>query len=116
VGSTSRAVVVHSAQVQPTPTRRAGLMERRLVTPSDSVLQSVVLIDAEVGAVVELHPVPNSETLFIIRGLFAVATPDEQYELGPGSSVYFPPGASHSLACLSGPGQYLVVFAPSRAS
>ena len=49
-----------SAEMSPQQTRRAGLSERRLLGPELSQHQNVVLIDAEEGAEVELHRVPNS--------------------------------------------------------
>ena len=108
-----RVVVAHSRELVPHPTRRLGLLERRLVTPADSPNQNVILIDAEVGARVEVHQVSNSEALFVIQGRFEAMTLNERFELGPGSLIYFPPGASHGLVCNEGPGQYLVIFAPA---
>ncbi len=98
------------------PTRRPHIRERRLITPDDSAEQNVVLIDADAGAAVEVHPVPSSETLYFLSGEYLVLTGTGETAVGPGSCIYFPPGASHGLRCTAGPGQYLVVFAPARRS
>jgi quercetin dioxygenase-like cupin family protein len=86
--------------------------ERRLVTPDQSACQNIVLVDTEAGAQVEMHSVTKSESFYFLSGRFVATTPDERFELRPGSLIYFPPGASHGLSCVEGPGQYLVVFAP----
>ena len=97
------------------PGRRRGFTERRLVGPAQSVEQNLVLIEADTGSEVELHPVSNSESLFFFEGVFEVTAPGNQVPmpLGAGDMVYFPPGASHGLRCITGPGRYLVVFAPA---
>jgi len=95
------------------PTRREGLQERRLITPSDSEHQNLVLIDAEDGAEVELHPVSNSESFFVLEGEIQVFGADWSELLGPGDSCYFPPAMEHGVRVVRGPAQFLIVFAPS---
>lgn len=93
--------------------RRRGIKERRLLTPEDSPYQNVVLIDAEHGAEVEVHQIATSESLFVLRGTFEVVLPDSTQTIRAGDICYFPPKTSHGLRCADGPGQFLVIFAPS---
>lgn len=100
-----------------TPGRRPGFVERRLIGPNESVHQNLVLVETAAGAEVEQHPVRNSESLIILEGEYEPSVPGHPRlpRLGPGSFVYFPPGMVHGLRCITGPGRYLVVFAPSAA-
>ncbi len=95
------------------PTRRKGIFEKKLLSPDESPHQNIVFIEAEQGAVVEYHLVKNSESLYILEGLFAVVLADDRKIMEPGSICYFAPELSHGLECLKGPGKFLVVFAPA---
>ena len=99
----------------PQATRRAGLLERRLLGAEWSAHQNLVLIDAEEGAEVELHQVANSESFFVIRGALLVSGPGVEEALGPGDLCHFHPGMEHAVRIVSGPAQFLVVFAPGRS-
>jgi|GEM_PF-2021664 len=105
-----------SAAMSPQQTRRAGLSERRLLGPELSQHQNVVLIDAEEGAEVELHRVPNSESFFVIQGELLVSGPDFGESLGPGDFCHFSPGMSHAVSVVAGPAQFLIIFAPAGRS
>ena len=76
----------------------------------------MVLIDADSGAEVELHPVSNSESFFIIRGEVEVFGDGWSELLGPGDSCYFPPGMEHGARVPAGSAQFLIVFAPCGVS
>ena len=104
-----------SAAMPVKPTRRAGLSERRLLGPGCSEHQNIVLIDAQQGAEVELHQVANSESFFVLRGELLVSGPGFEEALGPGDLCHFQPGMQHSVSVVSGPAQFLVVFAPARS-
>ncbi len=108
------AIVKHLSQLPPTPARRPGFTERRLLTGPDSPHQNVILVDAVEGAEVELHPVPNSESIFMVAGAAEVFDASTRQKLGPGDLAHFPPGASHGMKIVSGPARYLVIFAPAR--
>ncbi len=108
--------ISRSAQMAPQATRRPGLLERRLLGPERSAHQNLVLIDAEEGAEVELHQVANSESFFVIRGELLVSGPGFEEALGPGDLCHFHPGMKHAVRVVSGPAQFLVVFAPGRSA
>ncbi len=110
------AIVKQLGHVPPTPTRRAGFTERRLLTGADSPYQNVILVDAVAGAEVELHPVPNSESIFMVSGRAEVFDGSTRSVLGPNDFVHFPPGAAHGMKIVEGPARYLVIFAPARNS
>ena len=105
-----------SSQMPPQQTRRPGLSERRLLGPELSGHQNVVLIDAQEGAEVELHEVPNSESFFVIRGELLVSGPGFEESLRPGDLCHFRPGMRHAVSVVSGPAQFLVVFAPAGSA
>jgi quercetin dioxygenase-like cupin family protein len=107
-------LIVKSASLKPSPTRRQGLQERRLLTFKNSPYQNLVLIEMEDGAEVELHRVETSESMFVLQGAFEVIFPNESQTLEAGDLCYFPPKTWHGLRCTGGPGQFLIVFAPSR--
>jgi quercetin dioxygenase-like cupin family protein len=106
--------VVRGASLKPSPTRRRGVRERRLLTYEHSSHQNLILIDMEPGAEVELHEVKTSESILVLQGTFEVILPTATETLEPGDLCYFPPRTSHAMRCTGGPGQFLVVFAPSR--
>ena len=110
-----RPVVLRSAAMDVIPTRRAGIGERRLLGPELSEQQNLVLIDAEQGAEVELHEVPNSESFFVLEGELLVSGPEWEEVLKPGDLCYFQPGMEHAVRVTRGPARFLVVFAPSRS-
>jgi len=98
------------------PTRRAGIKERRLLSPEDSSYQNIVIINTDDGAEVELHQITTSESIFVLKGTFEVTLPDSSQTLEAGDFCYFPPKTSHGIQCVEGPGQFFVVFAPSKRS
>jgi quercetin dioxygenase-like cupin family protein len=102
------------ADVTATPARRAGFRERRLLTAADSKHQNLIHVEADTGAEVELHPVPNSESLYVLEGIIDFTAPGFAERLGPGDLVHFQPGAAHGMKVVQGPAKYLVIFAPAR--
>lgn len=98
-----------------TSTRRSGVRERRLLGPSESPHQNLVLIDADAGATVEPHRVENSESFFVLAGELFVSGDGYRERLGPGDLCHFPPGHTHGVEVGDGPARFLVVFAPARA-
>lgn len=110
-------VVKNCWELPARPGRRPGFAERRLVGPAQSAQQNLVLIEAVSGSEVEMHQVGNSESLLFFEGSFEVTVPGQEgMRLGAGDMVYFPPGISHGLRCVAGPGRYLIVFAPASGS
>jgi quercetin dioxygenase-like cupin family protein len=107
-----RVLVRSSSTLEPKPARRPGFRERRLVGPAQSRDQHVILVDVDVGAEAEVHPVSTSESLFVIKGLFEVALDACTERVASGDLCHFPAGTSHGLKCLAGPGQLLLIWAP----
>ena len=108
-------VVQRAADRLLTPTRREGIREHRLLGPEVSEHQNTVYIEAEEGAVVERHPVANSEAFYVLEGEILVDGPGFLERLGPGDHIYFPPGYEHGVTVQVGPARFLVVFAPARS-
>ncbi len=109
-----RPIVRRSGEMAPVATRRAGVAERRLLGPSQSRHQNVVLIDAAPGAAVELHPVENSESFFVLDGEIEVFGDGWHERLGAGDLCHFPPATAHGVRVGREPARFLVVFAPAR--
>ncbi|MBL8766093.1 MAG: cupin domain-containing protein [Planctomycetes bacterium] len=102
------------AGLTPVPARRPGFRERRILTREDSPHQNVIHVEADEGAEVEMHPVPNSESLYVLDGVIDFTAPGFAQRLGPGDLVHFQPGAQHGMKVVLGPARYLVIFAPGR--
>ncbi len=96
------------------PTRRPGIRQRRLVGPDDSPHQNLVLVEADAGARVELHPVPNSESFFVLDGELVVFGDGYRERIGAGETCHFPPGHAHGVEVGEAGARFLVVFAPAR--
>ncbi len=111
-----RPVIRRSTGMEVLPTRRSGIGERRLLGPELSAQQNLVLIDADEGAQVELHEVPNSESFFVLEGELLVSGTGWQEVLRVGDLCYFQPGMEHAVRVTRGPARFLVVFAPSRSA
>lgn len=93
-------------------TRRPGIREKRLLGVEQSRNQNLVLVETDARAEVEQHEVRTSESIFVIEGHYEVVTQNTVERLGPGDCCHFPPGSSHGLRCLEGPGRFLAIFAP----
>ncbi|KOF07232.1 hypothetical protein AC739_19545, partial [Planococcus glaciei] len=102
-----------STLLEPKQSRREGLKERLLLSQRESCHQNVVLVDIEQDAEVELHQIQNSESIFVLKGIFEVILQDSTQRIEPGDLYYFPPHTSHGLICKEGPGQFLAIFSPS---
>jgi quercetin dioxygenase-like cupin family protein len=107
-----KALVRRSSTLEPKPARRPGFRERRLVGPAESRDQHVILVDVDVGAEAEVHPIETSESLFIVKGVFEVMLNACTERVSAGDLCYFPAGSSHGLKCVEGPGQILLIWAP----
>ena len=110
-----RPIIRRSASIEQLPTRRPGIAERRLLGGELSEHQNLVLVDAEQGAQVELHEVPNSESFFVLEGELLVSGRGWEESLSPGDLCHFRPGMEHAVQVVRGPARFLVVFAPARA-
>jgi quercetin dioxygenase-like cupin family protein len=104
-----------SSDMDPVETRREGLYERLLLSSSESLHQNIVLFDARAGMEVEYHAIVTGESLFIMSGVHEVVLADRRETLAAGDMVYFPPGSEHGMKCVEA-GQYLAIFAPSKAA
>jgi quercetin dioxygenase-like cupin family protein len=105
-------IVRRSLSLEATPARRSGFRERKLLTHADSGYQNVVLMDADIGATVEDHELAISESVFVLQGQLEVTSGERRETLGSGALCYFAPGSRHSMRCIEGPAQFLVLFAP----
>jgi hypothetical protein len=94
-----KALVRRSSTLEPKPARRPGFRERRLVGPAESRDQHVILVDVDVGAEAEVHPIEVMLNACTER-------------VSAGDLCYFPAGSSHGLKCVEGPGQILLIWAP----
>jgi quercetin dioxygenase-like cupin family protein len=108
-------VIRRSGEMKASQTRRKGLYERPLLSAHDSLHQNVVLFDAERGMEVEYHAIGTGESLFILAGRHEVQLDDGVHVLAEGDIIYFPPGSKHGMKCIES-GEYLAVFAPSKAA
>ena len=108
-------VIKRSSELAPVETRREGLYERLLLSADDSLHQNIVLFDSREGMEVEYHAIATGETLFIMSGVHEIILDGGRETLAAGDMVYFPPGSEHGMKCIE-PGQYLAVFAPSKAA
>lgn len=111
--ATRLPIIRRATGVPETPARRPGFRERRMLVRPDSALQNLILVTADLGAVVEEHPVGNSETLLVLEGEIEVSGPGYRDRLGPGDLAHFPPGMVHGMAVVAAPARYAVVFAPA---
>lgn len=109
-------IVVKSHAVESRQTRRKGILEKRLLAPEQSLYQNIVLVHADAGAEVELHDIVNSESIVVLSGTFRVLLDNAEDTISRGDVAYFPPGSRHGLICTQGPGEFLAVFAPARAT
>lgn len=107
----TRPIVKRSGEVPALPSRRPGIHERRLLLRGESTHQNHILCEADEGAFVEDHPVPQSEAFYVLAGEIHVFSSDYEVDVGPGDFIYFEPGASHGMRVTKGPARYLVVFA-----
>ena len=65
---------------------------------ADSRHLSITWVEGEPGSQQNLHAHPASEQVYVIvagRGLMQVA--DEEQEVGPGTMIFIPKGASHAI-------------------
>jgi len=108
-------LIKRSSELTPVETRREGLYERLLLSGADSLQQNIVLFDAREGMEVEYHPIVTGESLFIMSGVHEIVLEDRRETLTTGDMVYFPPGSEHGMKCIEA-GQYLAIFAPSKAA
>ncbi len=106
-------IVRRAAEFGARASRRPGLRELRLLPAELCDHQNVILVEATAGAEVEEHRVATSESLYVLAGRFEATGGRQPVPLGPGDLVYFPPGASHGLRCVEGPGRFLAIFAPA---
>ena len=72
-----------------------------------------MLIDAVSGVTVELHPVQNSESFFVLEGRLEIFGANFREQIGPGDLCHFPPAMAHGVHILEGPARYLVIYAPA---
>jgi quercetin dioxygenase-like cupin family protein len=113
-GAEEPPIVRRGADAEFVASRRPGLRNAKLLAASESAHQNWVLTEAETGAFVEDHVVPNSESFFVLEGEIELFGPGWRDHIGAGDFVYFRPGQSHGMRVVAGPARYLVVFAPRR--
>ncbi len=105
-------IVRRIAEAELQPTRRAGIMERRLLVGGEHSMQNVVFIEAQLGAQVELHQVETGESIFVVEGELELILGSASERLGAGDLAFCELGSTHGMRVIRGPAKYLLVFAP----
>ncbi len=62
------------------------------------------------GERVYLHTHPVEEALTFLAGVGEATVGDERCQIGPGVSLYIPPGVVHGFRCLAGTLHVLIQF------
>ena len=109
-----RPVIRRGADAKFAPSRRPGIRQWPMVGPDASPDQNLVLVEADAGADVELHPVPNSESFHVLAGELEVFGEGYRERLTAGDTCLFPAGHAHGVKVGGEPARFLVVFAPAR--
>ena len=89
----------------------SGLPTQHLVSRRDGA-QSIFVGQQwlQPGDRVRLHTHPVEEALTFLSGVGEATLGDETVQIGPGVSLYVPPGVVHSFYCTEGTLHVLVVF------
>ena len=84
---------------------------RKVLAHSPGIM--MVQIDFAQGAIGASHAHPHEQVTYIISGRFQFTNGGEEWEVGPGDSLYFAPGVQHGTVCVEA-GRLLDVFTPCR--
>lgn len=106
------AIIKRESQGRYQSASRPGLSALPLITKAETDSQNLVLMQMAEGAEVELHKVKTHESLFVLEGRFTLVLPEGDQPLKQGDVAYFPDQSEHGLKCETGPGKFLLVFAP----
>jgi quercetin dioxygenase-like cupin family protein len=96
-------------------TQRKGIKERKLLSPNESTHQNIIVVQAGVGSMVEMHEITTSESIYVLSGYVEVISPDNSVQLlESGDFCHFHPNTMHGLRITKEPSFLLVVFAPPQ--
>ena len=108
-GSGSARRIVHAdAPVRPSP---SGLPAQHLVSGRDGATAMFLGQQwLQPGERVYLHTHPVEEALTFLAGVGEATVGDGRFPIGPGVSLYIPPGVVHGFRCLAGTLHVLIQF------
>jgi len=66
-----------------------------MLGPQQEEGMRLTIVDFEDGAVTNWHDHPGEQILYILEGTCRAGNAEEQWELGPGDTVYTGPGEKH---------------------
>ncbi|HEU5430974.1 MAG TPA: cupin domain-containing protein [Thermomicrobiales bacterium] len=103
-----RRIVHADMPIQPSP---SGLPAQHLIT-AQSGATGLFLGQQwlQPGERVLLHTHPVEEALTFLAGIGEATFGDETVQIGPGVSLYIPPGVVHGFRCLAGTLHVLIQF------
>ena len=109
--------IVKTDNLKPySPEAHVGTVNRRIIgkeTVGAENLEVVLgLIDSDGKAEAHFHT-DIEQVIYLIEGRVMVEMWGETQEMGPGDTVYFPPGVKHRVDVLSkNPAKCLVIYSP----
>jgi mannose-6-phosphate isomerase-like protein (cupin superfamily) len=92
---------MHIAAAQESPRNdRAGQVAYLLLAPGQfgSNRMAITMVHGEPGSEQPLHSHPEADQAYVVAaGTGLMRVNDEEQEVGPGTLVFIPPGAKHSI-------------------
>lgn len=79
---------------------RAGQVSHLLLSPGQfgSARMAITMVEGDPGSEQPMHSHPEAEQVYVIvAGTGVMRVDDEEQEVGPGTLVFIPPGASHAI-------------------
>ena len=79
---------------------RAGQVSYLLLAPGQygSTRMAITMVHGEPGSEQPVHSHPEAEQVYVVvAGAGLMRVNDEEQEVGPGTLVFIPPGAKHSI-------------------
>ncbi|HEX5498646.1 MAG TPA: cupin domain-containing protein [Thermomicrobiales bacterium] len=104
----ARRIVHADIPIQPSP---SGLPAQHLVSAASGA--TAIFLGQQwlqPGEHVLLHTHPVEEALTFLTGAGEATLGDERVQIGPGVSLYIPPGVVHDFRCLAGTLHVLIQF------
>jgi quercetin dioxygenase-like cupin family protein len=109
--------VVRINQLEPyLPDIHAGTTNRRIIGQETVAAKNVEIVLGELlpSGIAEAHFHSGTEqVVYMLEGRIEVEMDGEKEKLGPGDTVYFPPGQKHRVVVLGDqPAKLLVIYSP----
>jgi len=117
----SSGCVVRINQLKPySPDAHAGTLNWRIIGRETVGAKNmeVLLGEIEPSGIAKPHFHSGTEqVIYLLEGRIEVEMHGEQEQLGPGDTVYFPPGETHQVTVLGDrPARLLVIYSPPLQS